>query len=117
MRPSNPGAVTTVGVLILLAAIASAAAQGEPRLVVTAQELIQRDHRLAVTVGTEILWRDTHFERVWFPPAANAPKVERADIGFRAVFMKPGTYRGRFTVVGGHRSDDVYPMIVTVTGR
>jgi hypothetical protein len=31
------------------------------------------------------------------------------------MFSKPGTYRGAFTIVCGHRSDDIYPLIVTVT--
>jgi hypothetical protein len=93
------------------------AVDAQAPVAVTVQQLINGDHRLTVTAGTEVLWRDPHFERVWFPPGAAAPRVERAEIGFRAVFAKPGTYRGRFTIVGGHRSDDVYPMIVTVTER
>ena len=92
-------------------------AHGQARVAVTVQELIQRDHRLTVTAGTEVLWSDPHFERVWVPPGADVPRVERAAVGFRAVFAAPGTYRGRFTIVGGHRSDDVYPLIVTVTER
>lgn len=85
------------------------------RLTVTVQELIQRDHRLTVTAGTEVVWSDPHFERVWFPAGGSAPRVERTEQGFRAVFSEPGTYRGAFTIVGGHRSNDVYPLIVTVT--
>jgi type II secretory pathway pseudopilin PulG len=87
------------------------------RLIVTVQELIQRDHRLTVTAGTEVFWSDPHFERVWFPSGDPAPRVERSGQGFRAVFSTPGTYRGAFTIVGGHRSNDVYPLIVTVTER
>jgi hypothetical protein len=87
------------------------------RLTVTVQELIQRDHRLTVTAGTEVFWSDPHFERVWFPSGDPAPRVERTGQGFRAVFPTPGTYRGAFTIVGGHRSSDVYPLIVTVTER
>jgi hypothetical protein len=45
------------------------------------------------------------------------PAVERTAQGFRAVFSKPGTYRGAFTIAAGHRSNDVYPLIVTVTER
>jgi hypothetical protein len=87
------------------------------RLTVTVQELIQRDHRLTVTAGTEVFWSDPHFERVWFPAGGSAPHVERTEQGFRAVFSTPGTYRGAFTIAGGHRSNDVYPLIVTVTER
>ncbi len=36
---------------------------------------------------------------------------------FRATFAKPGTYRGAFTVVGGHRTNDVYNLIVVVKPR
>ncbi len=88
-----------------------------PRLNVTVQELIQTDHRLTITAGTEVIWNDPHFGRVWFPSSGENPRVERTDRGFRAVFTKPGTYRGVFTIVGGHRSDDVYSMIVTVTEK
>lgn len=91
--------------------------EAQAPVAVTVQELIQRDHRLTVPAGAEVLWRDAHFERVWFPAGTDGPRVERAEVGFRAVFTKPGTYRGRFTVVGGRRSDDVYPLIVTVTER
>jgi len=92
-------------------------ARAQSRVVVTVQELIQRDHRLEVPAGTEVVWGDPHFERVWFPSRSGAPIVERTEKGFRAVFSKPGIYRGAFTIVGGHRSDDVYPLIVTVTER
>ena len=109
--------VATLAAAMVLAATAPVVAEEPSRLVVTAQELIDRDHRLTVTAGTEILWQDPHFGRVWFPRATDAPRVERAEVGFRAVFAKPGTFHGRFTIVGGHRSDDVYPMIVTVTER
>jgi hypothetical protein len=102
---------------MVFAVVAVAGGQAESRLVITAQELIQRDHRLTVMAGTEVLWQDAHFERVWFPPNGDNPRVERADPGFRTVFQKPGTYRGRFTIVGGHRSQDVYPVTVTVTER
>jgi hypothetical protein len=98
-RPATPAAET----------------DGRSRLTVTVQELIERDHRLTVTAGTEVFLSDPHFERVWFPSGDLAPRVERTGQGFRALLSKPGTYRGAFTIVGGHRSDDVYPLIVTVT--
>jgi hypothetical protein len=88
-----------------------------PRRSVTVQELIQSNHRLTVTAGTEVVWSDPHFGRVWFPSSGENPRVERTEQGFRAVFPKPGTYRGVFTIVAGHRSDDVYSMVVTVTER
>ena len=88
-----------------------------PRRNVTVQELIQSNHRLTITAGTEVVWSDAHFGRVWFPAGGENPRVERTAQGFRALFPKPGTYRGVFTIVGGHRSDDVYSMIVTVTER
>ena len=103
-----------IAVVVLWAPLA---AQSQMPTVVTVQELIRRDHRLNVTAGTEVFFSDPHFERVWFPPAMDAPRVERMDGGFRVVFAKAGTYRGRFTIVGGHRSNDVYPMIVIVTDQ
>ena len=94
----------------LVTAIAySVVGAGNP-IVVTVQELIERNHRIEVRAGTEIVWGDPHFDRVWFPPRTGAR-------GFHAVFSKPGTYRGTFTIAGGHRSNDVYPLIVTVTDR
>lgn len=91
--------------------------EAHPRRSVTVQELIQSNHRLTVTAGTEVVWSDPHFGRVWFPSGGENPQVERTEQGFRAVFPKPGTYRGVFTIVAGHRSDDVYSMVVTVTER
>lgn len=130
-RGRRGAAMAHLTVLVLLAAVVAAAsttaAQGprppapatdvRPRLTVTVQELIQRDHRLTVTAGTEVLWSDPHFERVWFPSGSATPHVARTGQGFRAVFSMPGTYRGAFTIVGGYRSNDVYPLIVTVTER
>lgn len=92
--------------------VSSAAAQG--RVIVTANELIQRNHVLEVSVGTEVVWADPHFERVWFPSSAGNPRVERTPAGFRAVFARPGEYRGAFTLVSAHRGSDVYPMRVVV---
>jgi hypothetical protein len=117
-------------VLIAVAAVPSVATAEEPRPAVpasqgadqprrnvTVQELIQSNHRLTITAGTEVVWSDPHFGRVWFPSGGDNPRVERTEQGFRAVFPKPGTYRGVFTIVAGHRSDDVYSMVVTVTER
>ena len=109
------GALTTLGLAMLLVAIVPTVAPGQARVVVTAQELIKSGHRIDVVAGTEVVWSDPHFDRVWFPSRGEAPAVERTGQGFRAVFPKPGTYRGAFTITGGHRSDDVYPLIVTVT--
>ena len=105
----------TVVVVAAMLSLAPLASFGASPLAVTVQELIQQDHRMTVRAGTEVQWRDSHFERVWFPAAADAPKVTRIDGGFRAVFEKAGTYRGRFTIIGGHRSNDVYPLMVVVT--
>jgi hypothetical protein len=88
-----------------------------PRVLVTAQQLIDRGHRLEVAAGTEVVWADGHFDRVWFPPNTGAPRVERTALGYRAVFTKSGTYRGAFTLAGSIRSDDVYPLVVTVMDR
>ena len=102
---------------ILLTVLAPTVAGGQSRVVVTVQELIQRAHRMEVAAGTEVVWEDPHFDRVWFPPRSDAPVVERTEQGFRALFSKRGTYRGAFTIVGGHGSTDVYPLIVTVEER
>src|SRR5215468_2450235 len=113
MRLSNRRVVIVLASLVVAVAVSGAVAQQS--VVVTAQELIQRNHRIEVPAGTEIVWGDPHFGRVWLAPRAGAPTVERTAQGFRAVFSKPGTYRGAFTIVGGNRSDDIYPLIVTVT--
>ena len=118
MRASEWRAVMTVAVTILLTVLApTVLAGGQSRVVVTVQELIQRGHRIEVPVGTEVVWVDPHFDRVWFPPRSDAPAVKRTEQGFRALFSKRGTYRGAFTIAGGHGSTDVYPVIVTVRER
>ena len=99
-------------VLAVVLVVGSAVAQG--RVTVTANDLIQRNHVLEVSVGTEVVWADPHFERVWFPSGAGNPRLERTPAGFRAVFERAGEYRGTFTLVSAHRSADVYPMRVLV---
>ena len=110
-------AVLTLALLMMITQIVvgPATARAQAPVVITVQQLIDRDHRLEVRAGTEIVWGDPHFERVWLAPRDGAPSVERSAQGFRAVFSTPGTYRGAFTIVGGHRSNDVYPMVITVT--
>ena len=112
-------AVVTLALLVAIATIVvgPATVRAQTPVVTTVQQLIDRDHRLEVRAGTEIIWSDPHFERVWLSPREGAPRVERSAQGFRAVFSTPGTYRGAFTIVGGHRSNDVYPMVITVTER
>jgi hypothetical protein len=89
-------------------------AQGQMRL--TVQEFFKSNHQVEVSAGTEVVWADPHFDRVWFPAGSGAPRVERGSDGLHAVFTKPGVYRGAFTVVGGHGTNDVYEMTITVTG-
>jgi hypothetical protein len=43
--------------------------------------------------------------------------VKRVAGEFRATFTRAGTYRGAFTVVTGHRTNDVYSMVVVVKPR
>ena len=112
MKATLHGAIAVLGLLIVTGTASFAHGM---TIVVTAQELIQNDHRVEVKAGTEVVWGDAHFERVWFPAGGDTPKVTRFDGGLRARFDKPGTYRGRFTIVGGHRSNDVYPLVITVT--
>jgi hypothetical protein len=80
---------------------------------VTVTDLIRRPV-LQVPVGTEVVWTDPNFERVWFPARRGSPRVERGDTGFQAVFEQAGEYRGVFTVLG-HARGDVYPMRIVVT--
>ena len=87
-------------------------AQGLVRL--TVQEFFKSNHQAVVTAGTEVVWADPHFDRVWFPAGSGAPRVERGPDGLHAVFAKPGVYRGAFTVVAGHGTNDVYEMTITV---
>lgn len=113
---------STVLALALLVATSLAVARDTPAhaegpVVMSVQQLIDGDHRVQVPAGAEIVWGDPHFGRVWLTPRPGAPTVERTAAGFRAVFSTPGTYRGAFTIVGGHRSDDIYPMVITVTER
>ena len=104
------GIVLTVTLLAGL----GAAAEAQERVTVTVRQLFDQAHRIEVAEGAEVVWADPHFDRVWFPAGAESPKVERVPGGFRAVFAKAGTYRGAFTVTAGHRTEDVYNLIVVV---
>jgi hypothetical protein len=77
-------------------------ARGQSRVVVTLLDLIQGDHAIEIVTGTEVVWADRDFVRVWFSPGAGAPPVERTEGGLRAVFDKPGTYPGLFMIAGWH---------------
>lgn len=103
--------------LVILCAAVGLLATGalaESRRVVTVRELFDLNHQLAVESGTEVVWADPHFERVWFP-SNTGPAVKRTKDGFVAVFATPGIYRGRFTVVAGHgTAGEVYSVTVTV---
>lgn len=101
-------ALGLAGVLLAMAAWAGS------RVVVSVSELTKNARRLEVPAGTEVVWSDPHFERVWFAPGTEV-RVDRTKEGFRALFDKPGVYRGLYTIVGGHTSGDVYRMTVTVT--
>lgn len=93
-------------------------AEAQEQVLVTVRQLFDQRHRLEVPAGTEVVWADPHFERVWFPTGAENPTVKRVAGEFRTTFAKPGTYRGAFTVVGGgHDTKDVYNMVVVVKPR
>lgn len=100
-------------VVVFVLLTGPALAQG--RVTVTTNDLIRRNHVLEVSVGTEVVWADPHFERVWLPSRPGYPRVERTPTGFRAMFDRAGEYRGTFTLVGVHRDGvDVYDMRVIV---
>ncbi len=90
-------------------------ATARSRVAVSVREFQQRNYTLEVEAGTEVLWADPHFLRVWFPPNGDAPPVERTEAGFRAVFDRPGTYRGLFTLAG-YSQGEIYRMRVIVKG-
>ena len=99
---------------ILVSVIGSSLVSAQGQRVVTVKELFALNHRLEVDAGTEVVFGDPHFERVWFSSDA-AVAVKRTKDGFAAVFQKPGTYRGRFTVAIGHgTAGEAYPMTVVV---
>jgi len=101
-------------VLALVAWLEGGVAEAQERMTVTVRQLFDLGHRIEVTAGGEVMWADPHFDRVWFPAGADSPKVERVSGGFRAMFTRPGTYRGAFTVTAGHGTNDVYNMTVVV---
>jgi hypothetical protein len=86
----------------------------QQRRAVTVRELFASNHRLEVEAGTEVLWADPHFDRVWFP--RGGPQVKPTDAGLATRFDTPGTYKGTFTVSGGHSATDVYSLTVVVKG-
>jgi hypothetical protein len=51
---------------------------------------------------------------VWFP--RGGPQVKPTDAGLATRFDTPGTYKGTFTVSGGHSATDVYSLTVVVKG-
>jgi hypothetical protein len=103
-------------ILCAVLALLTTGAAGESRRVVTVKELFELNHQLTVEAGTEVVWGDPHFERVWFP-SNTGPRVKRTKDGFVSVFEKPGTYRGRFTVVAGHgTAGEIYSVTVIVKG-
>jgi len=104
--------LATVAVAVLTLGTSHAGAQQQVR--VTVQQLFKSNHQIEVVAGTEIVWADPHFDRVWFPTGIGAPRVDRGPEGFHAVSPRPGTYRGSFTVVAGHGTNDVYELGVTV---
>ena len=104
-------------VIVLIVGVVAASTGGssaQERVTVTVRQLFDRAHRIEVPAGAEVLWADPHFDRVWFPAGSGAPAIERMPGGFRARFTTPGTYRGTFTVTGGHATNDVYNLVVVV---
>ena len=101
--------------LVMLLPTLTTVALAQQRRTVTVKELFALKHQLEIDVGTEVVWADPHFDRVWFPRGAG-PSLRRTDDGLAAVFDKPGKYQGAFTVVGGHGTADVYSMTILVRG-
>ena len=95
-------------------AVWAPSAEAQALVKVTVQDLFKSNHQIVVSPGTEVVWADPHFERVWFPSGSGAPRLRRDPDGYRATFTAPGTYRGTFSVVMGHGSNDIYQMTVTV---
>lgn len=99
--------------IALIAGLVVSTAAAAPRRLVTVKELFELNHRIEIKVGTEVVWADPQFDRVWFPPGS-CPELRRTTDGLTGVFGTPGTYQGRFTVVAGHGTADVYPLTVVV---
>ena len=95
-------------------AVWAPSAEAQALVKVTVQDLFKSNHQIVVSPGTEVVWADPHFERVWFPSGSGAPRLRRDPDGYRATFTAPGTYRGTFSVVMSHGSNDIYQMTVTV---
>ena len=109
-------ATVLMAVGVLLAPGGSAViAQPPQQRPVTVKELFASNHQLEVETGTEVVWADPHFGRVWFP--RGGPSVKSTDAGLATRFDTPGTYRGAFTLTAGHGVGDVYSMTVVVKER
>ena len=108
--------VGLVQILIAVAALTMWASHAcaQPQVRMAVEQLFKSNHQIEVVAGTEVIWADPHFDRVWFPVGSGAPRVDRGSEGLHAVFTRPGTYRGSFTVVAGHGTNDVYQLTVTV---
>jgi hypothetical protein len=108
--------VTALMALAMLAAVTAASVMAQQRRTVTVKEMFALNHQLEIDVGTEVVWADPHFDRIWFPRGAG-PSLRRTESGMAAIFDKPGKYQGVFTVAGGHGTADVYSMTIVVKGR
>ena len=111
MLKRSAGAV--IAISVLFAALGSVVLAQQQR-VVTVKELFATNHQLEVEAGTEVVWADPHFERVWFP--RGGPSVKPTDAGLVTRLDTPGRYQGAFTVIGGHSARDVYSMTIVVKG-
>ncbi len=101
-------------VAALVLSVWAPSAEAQALVKVTVQDLFKSNHQIVVGPGTEVVWADPHFERVWFPTGSGAPRLRRDPDGYHALFTAPGTYRGTFTVVMGHGPTEIYQMTVTV---
>ena len=114
------GVDRTLTVILAGAAIMAIAGSGAaqtpapPHRDITVQGLLTLNHRLEVDAGTVVVWKDPHFDRIWFP--SGGPGVTRTPEGPTTRFDVPGEYRGRFTVAGGVHgtTGEVFPVTVVV---
>jgi hypothetical protein len=107
----------SIGLAVAVLMLFAHGATGQERVTVTVDQVVKQKHRLEVMAGSEVVFGDPHFANVGFPTVTDDPKIAREAGRLRVTFAKPGTYRGAFTVAGGHGTSDVYHIVVVVKPR
>jgi hypothetical protein len=82
--------VAALRALAMIAAVAAGSVMAQQRRQVTVKEMFALNHRLEIDAGTEVVWADPHFDRIWFVGAR-----ERVSGAQRPEWQRPSRSRER----------------------